>query len=690
MDMLLGLVSLAGLSLFLAERFKRSASGMPLVAVAAAMLWFTLFGVLGALRLGGWLWYLGCFAALGWVVRRQRGAIVRLFTPGFVLFLALGAAFIGLFFATQPLLTQWDEFTVWGTAAKVVSTTGQLYTVAPSNLLARYQPPGLAMFSYMMQFFGSFAEYKYIAALALVYLAAFAAATTLWDKTRAGAVVAMGGLVLLPLLFEGGGAGVSSFAYLTGMADTALAALFGGALCLYFSTPQKDARLAALTGLVLAALTNLKDMGFAFACLAWLVITADLLFCRFKTLSFGGLKKAPGLAASAGLSLACVAAAYGGWALYLGRALKVDRGNVGSGGETMGQLEMLTKGVLAFLRIQPNEVFDDRFAKMAAAFLGTHPEWGLNGRVWLLGTGVRLLALIAGILLCAWLLSPAGRRRPVAVFALSTGAGFAAYWLFITITYTYVFQEIEGVVLTAYGRYLFPFWFAWLMASMVLLAGAALPAAPAGQAAAPEKKQKRWALAGQWRQMAAQGLSALLCLALLAAVALRGNWSSNFMGQSPSLYAQRRDVQAVLATARQQGMQPEDVVYIISQGDDAGRFYMFSYEMPQALLPMYGGRANPGGQTANSLVEPGNQNPAYRFWVECTPEELLAYLASKGCTHLLLDVTDGYIVQTFGYLFSDGLAGWGEDGGYSGGWRYYEINRQGAEPRFVRAEGGAA
>lgn len=685
MEMLLGLFSLAGLSLFLGRVCKRSVSLMPLVAVSGAMLWFTLFGMAGLLRLGGWLWYAGCAAALLWCVFTEKASLLKRLTPGFMLFLAGGVFFVALFSITRPMLTQWDEFTFWGTAGKVITQTGRLYTTAQSNLIARYAPPGLPVFGYMMQFFGgSFSEPAYMAAFAVVYLAAFSAASAVWDKTRAGAVVAFAALFALPFLFESGTVGVASYSYLSCMADTALAALFGGALCLYFAGGKKNHTLFIPLALVLAALTNLKDIGLALAGVAWLVVLLDLLFCEYKTMAFFALRRWKAALAYAFTGLAGVGGIFAGWAAHVQAATQIDRGFVGSGGGGMSQLEMMAAGVKALLRIQPDAVFDDRAGKMAQGFFGSYQgQPSSNFRLWIFGSAAKMLLLVLVVLFAAWLVGGRAQKRRTLLFTLAMAAGYVAFSIFLTFTYTYVFKGGESETLKDYARYSMPYWFGWLMAALVLL----------GQSAAEGAGQKRW--------QAVLGKAAVLGVALciVGGVLLRVNPQANFLRVSPSLYGKRLDVQAVVQQAENEGMQPGDVVYLVSQEDDASRFYMFSYEMDSGLSTLYKppgpgdewktGDAVPVGTTAASFTPPGGED-GYAEGVGCTPEDLLAFLKEKGCTHILLDRADGYIKEAFGGLFEDGLEGWSGDGQYQSGPRYYKIEWQEQAARFVAVQGGAA
>lgn len=692
MDSLLGLASLAGLSLFFARLLRRSASLMPLVAVSAGMLWFTLFGIAGLLPLGGWLWFGGCAAALAYTLVKEKAAVLHRITPGWLGFTLGGALFIVLFFATRPMLTQWDEFTFWGAAGRAVTNTGQLYTTAPVNLIARTYPPGLIMLSYLLQFFGgSFAEWKFIAAYALVYLAAFAAASALWEKHRSSAVAALAGMFLLPLLFEvNHPAGQLSWAYLATMADWPMAAMFGGALCLYFganapakvlaqpaasgnaAAPRRDGPLLLAFGLVLAALTNLKDMGLALALIVWFIALADMLFFQLEELTFFGLKRVKALIAGGFTGLLCIAGTYLAWFGHMQAALTENRFNIGSGGSSLSQFEMLAAGVKALFGIQRTHQFDV-VSKLMWDALFTRD-------VSLVGSGSRLMGIIFVVLGIAWMLSGTKKqRRRVLVFSLLSTLCFVAFYIFNIFTYSFVISEVEAFLLKDYHRYIGPYWFGWLMASTVLLAEAVL----CEGGVRPLRAEVR----ALWARVAMAGFT--VCVAVV--VAFYSNWRGNFLTISPSLYSQRLSVQGVVNTALGEGMQKDDIVYMVSQGDDGGRFYMFSYELDAKLSLLMGDTAPDAngkipGTTASAFVAPGTEYTIYQFPVEATPKDLGRFLQQQGCTHLMLDMADDYFVEVFGPKFTDKLEGWAPDGAYAGGHRYFAIEWRGSDYRLVPAE----
>ncbi|MDL2252544.1 hypothetical protein LJC49_00520 [Ruminococcaceae bacterium OttesenSCG-928-I18] len=683
MDVLLGLLSLSGLSLFLARFLRRSASLTPLLAVALAMLWFTLFGCAGLLVAAGWLWYALCAAALVFVLVKEKEKILQRMTPGFLFFVAGGVFFVTLFAWKQPLFTEWDDFTFWGTAAKAVFEHGEMYTTADSNLLHRSYPPGLIMLSYMGQFFGgAFAEYKMMAAYSFVYLAAFSAASAFWGGKKAAALCFLGGLLLLPFFFEPGAhLGQTSWAYHTVMADLPMAAMFGGILCFYFAGGEKDWRMLLPFGVLLAALTNMKDMGFALALLALFIAGLDLVFCERDRLSFFRFKGWAGLLLAGTACAVCVVGAYLVWAGHLALSpIGVDRFNLGSAGESLGMGAMLLTAVGALFGLVQHPQYSQVQPMMLRAL------W--EKPVSVAGSGVIVFALIGALLLVAFLLAATRRqRRRVLVFFLTSTVGFVLFYIFQLFLYAFIFKEVEALILKDYLRYISPYWQGWLMASLVLL----------GLSATTGNEERLRVQVARAVSLAASGC-------LLLAVALRGNPESNFLYYSPSHYVARWDVKKVLGEAGEQGLGPGDTVYLLSQGDDGGRSYLFRYEMQAKLaLQYYGELTDEEGQpvtedgrtvyrenVGSTIVE----KPQAATWevpypAAGGPEELAAFLRQEGCTHFLIDRIDGYFIEAFSELFEDGLGGWSDDDSLSTGHRYYEIVYEGDTCRMVPTEGGA-
>ena len=141
MELLLSLVSLAalaGFAVLLARRTSLPAPLAPFTALCGVMLFLALGGMVGLLVPAGWL----CFAlaAAAWVLAfapvGRKNPVSVLAAPGFVAFWVLAAALLVFFAWRQPMYSTWDEFSFWGTAAKIVKRsagTGWVLTARGSS-----------------------------------------------------------------------------------------------------------------------------------------------------------------------------------------------------------------------------------------------------------------------------------------------------------------------------------------------------------------------------------------------------------------------------------------------------------------------------------------------------------------------------------------------------------------------------
>ena len=133
------LLLLCGACAILGEKSGLSPALLPLPVLSGAVVVLYLCGIAGILRAGAVLVLLALAAVwvLGLVQLRPAGVRKAwqnaLCTPGFALFLG-GAAFIWVLFCVQePMFTQWDEFTAWGLAPKMVVERGAFYVADPVN-----------------------------------------------------------------------------------------------------------------------------------------------------------------------------------------------------------------------------------------------------------------------------------------------------------------------------------------------------------------------------------------------------------------------------------------------------------------------------------------------------------------------------------------------------------------------------
>ena len=621
------LVLLGGAAAVLAAASRLSAALWPLPLLAGGAVLLYGFGLAGALPVGAavvWLALAAVCAAA--VVRLRPAGFLRacraaLCTPGLALFLGGSAFFWLLFFVQQPMFTQWDEFTAWGLAPKMVVERGAFYVADPVNLKASFTYPATSLAAYLFLPFGRWAEWACLAALDTLALACVAAASALPRPRWAAAVAVFAGGVLLPYFFSDPAPGAYATQYVSAMAELPMALLFGGTLCLYLGTSPRRG-LVWLTALPLALLTLTKDICFAYGLIAAFLIGMDQL-------TAGPVRKRALPALVHGGGLAAVAlAAFLSWSRYTAAVTPTADTAASVGSEGLSYGAVLLGGVRQLLGIGREEKFSQIMAAMGDAFF--------SRRVCLLGGGVLAVAAITMVAAAAWLAAGKGApRRRVLVLHLGFAVCFAALYTFHLILYHYNFSDEEGLALKDYARYLTPYYQAWMLAMLCLLARGA------------RARLGQLALGG--------------AVAVLAAVfCWRGAPAAGFWTNADSLYTQRADVQQ-RAAAMNTALDWDDRVLVLSQGDDATRWYYYRYELTAQVVNGFGGFYGRLGETQDrwdsdfmNLVESENWT-LYDYKAVCVPETLVAYMAEKDCDYLLIDRADDYLQREFSPLFEGGL-----------------------------------
>ena len=266
---LLILALLGGFCAALSAKTGVEAALLPLPTLGCVAVVLLAGGCLGVLPGALWL-CLALLLAIGCLLAMKAGwnrCLAALQSPGLVLFLAGSALFWVLFAVNQPMFTQWDEFTAWGLAPKMLKETGLFYAANPVNLAAYQTYPATSLITYFyLGLFPEFSEWQCLAALDSLVLACVSAAVGLSRKKWPAAVLLFGCGILLPYFFSTIPAGTASTVYANAMADLPLAMLFGGALCVYFGAGPLAAAPA------LALLTMTKDIAFAYGLIAVFVL----------------------------------------------------------------------------------------------------------------------------------------------------------------------------------------------------------------------------------------------------------------------------------------------------------------------------------------------------------------------------------------------------------------------------------
>ena len=649
---LVGLVCTA-----LAARTRLNAGLLPLPVLAGSAAWLTVCGMLGVLRPGGWALLAAgtAYVLFELLAARDPGALpdagqsrfdmnsrrmARAFldAPALGLFLLCGAGIWLLLMAQKPMFLRWDEFSFWGTACRMTKDNHMLHPGAPGNLTARSYPPAMMVLTYLFQFFGEgFSEWKCLAAYDILALAAFAAFAAFPAKRWHLAAIGMLGAGLLPYFFLAPGDSQAATVYLNAMGDIYLGLVFGGALCLYFRTKGARAGLVCV-GLALVCLTFVKDMGFAYALIAAALIALD----RFLAVEKPGLRSF-GCAAASGIGLAVpVLAGFVAWSRYVLAASGIDKGaGVGAEGSQVGYGYMLTDGVLQFLG-RGGETHAEKFAQVKAAMFAA-----LTGTpLCLVGGTLTAAVLCLGVLALAFGLAwPGAERRRAACLAAGGLGAFAVFWLFHLLLYVYSFSAKEAALLKDYDRYIAPYLMGWLLAALCVLGLCG-------------ENGRRW--------KAAQAASGLGVLALAAVVALWGLPAQGFWNVNQSNYAIRQDV-AARAQLLADDLSWDDTVLLISQGDDATRWYYYCYELNAVMGYGWGGDGYKEGDnhwvsTFMNLVYPDSdprELELYAYQSEypdqalCDEEDLTLFLREKQYDYILLDQSDKYIRYGLADLFTE-------------------------------------
>lgn len=623
MELLLSLVSLAGFAVLLARRTSLPAPLAPFTALCGVMILLALGGMAGLLVPTGWL----CFAlaAGAWVLAfapvGRKNPVSVLAAPGFVAFWVLAAALLVFFAWRQPMYSTWDEFSFWGTAAKIVKTSGALYGNAEIGWdWVGSHRPGLIMLGYFFQFFGPYAEWRVLAGYDILLLSIF---TTLTAGAPKGAwrrvVPALGFGFLLPFLITlYGNITRTTDLYASSLSDIPLGLTFGGAMAVYYMNKR---RALWPTALALAALCMEKDTGFAMALVAAGIIGADAFLGALA-------ERAPApaagktLAKAVGLFVACVAA-FLPWQYYLSAVTTADTSNVG-GTQQMGQAEMVITGCKELLGIGRTEKF--------STIMGGMVKNLFTMTTTMVGPFIVVVALTMVLAVAALFTREKSLRRQAGVFAVLGLGGFAAYYFFIGLTYVYVFRDEVSDGLVGFERYIYPYLLGWLLAAGALALRAMDEERPAG--------------------LVQTGFGVLV-LGLAGLVWLRVPFTLTVFGCGDTAYAERRQTQAV--TEEVQAVVPADAhIFFVSQGDDGSRWFLYTYEFYPWYLD-YSGTTGMGG--GGTFALPGALPEDTLYYHPYTTEELHDCILDSGCTYIFIEQSDDLFAEGYASLFSDELAG---------------------------------
>ncbi len=442
------LVLMSGCALGSARFHRPFEETLPAAFVGLILALF-LFGLAGALAAGVYVVLaaaLAVWAAAGLSIRKRgfRAFAGCFFTPGFWLFLFLGAALC--LFNYGRLMAVWDDFSHWGLVVKMMVRLDDFGTNPLAHSPFPDYPPGISLLQYFLQKLillfapgAGFTEWALYYAHQLLLFSFFLPFAGKLDFKRPYAYVYLAVLFLCPMVFR-----FYEAAYQNIYADTLMAALYACALAwiLQGEKTEADYRNICLT---LALLALFKGAGILLALLG-----AALLALT----EFSGEK---GNRVAKKRCLAAAGAALAPWLLWnvhvrlsgAGRTFS-PRLDFSSAAALLGpdayRLETLKNFIYAFLR-------DNLAAGQPNAFLYLTP--------------VFLFILLSVLLML--LLRRLGRhfperRRACRRAAWAVPASFAVCCGGICLAYLFSFSQAEALALASFDRYV----------GMVLAAGAYL------------------------------------------------------------------------------------------------------------------------------------------------------------------------------------------------------------------------
>lgn len=181
-----------------------------------------------ALLLAG-LWGLAGETVLALRRHRTVPPVAALDHPAAKGFWILAVVLAGYFAWLQPYFLNFDEYSSWGTAAKLMTQNNQLYTLCETGLPWQMtELPALPLLSYFFQLFGEFAPWRAIFAADAAMLGACAAVAGCAGKARVSLPVFMAALLVPILLSVAGHTALLSTAWLEFLGNMPAGMLFGG------------------------------------------------------------------------------------------------------------------------------------------------------------------------------------------------------------------------------------------------------------------------------------------------------------------------------------------------------------------------------------------------------------------------------------------------------------------------------
>lgn len=644
-DLVLSFTALFGLCAFLTLKARLHSALAPLAALGITSIWFTLAGVADLLVAGGWVFYLAAWGLGIFALVTKRSEARRLLSPGAVVFWGLAVSFAVYFSIRQPMFHDFDEFSFWGPAAQMTSTTDHLYTICEYGTpWQATQNCGLIVLSYFVQFFGAFAPFKVYLAYDLLLFACIAALVGVigFKYYRLALPMAVIGWCT-PWFFTVYARTIFlDDTYMSAYGDIPAGMLAGGAVAMWIALrSEKGAgpRWAVLP--VLALLANIKDNTFPIALIAAGCIAADVFLFDYKDRWKQGLARRFGFAV---LCLAAPLAQYKIWSNYIAVLVQKNAESGGTGVTSLSPFGAALQGTKMLLGLSVPEEYAARQEQFFAAIRNMWAAFLSKDRlVSMVGQGVLVTGLILGMFVIALVFAKGMRQRlrVLCWMGLST-LGFAAYSYVITISYGFIFKSFQAEGLDDYNRYMDTYYIVWFLIAAAVLA---------------------WVVqTGRWRLLGQAGALAFACLMLLR-VNMMVLPQMSVLGFSDATFADQYLIMEKVDAVKAQ-IDEDDRIFFVSQGDDGLLWFTYSCYFQPNILDYSGweldeetGLYGAGGGTF-CLPEnmPEVKEGGALYFHAYSTEDFEKAVAESGCEYIFVEKLDAGFVAAYGSLFTDGLA----------------------------------
>lgn len=668
MDIIISLLALFCLCAALTLRAGLHSSLAPLTALGCITLWLTVAGMAGLLLPGYLVCLAVCFGLGLWALLPRKNAPWpawgRLFSPAASLFWGMTVLLAVYFAIRQPMFHGYDEFSFWGTAAKLTSTNHQLFTTAQIGWpWQASQNPGLILLSYFVQALGRFAQWKVYLAYDMLLFACFAAVLgslewkeyTLWVP---GAVVCWLSLWFLTVYNR---TIEVCEVYLTSYGDIPAGVVFGAAVALWLALRRGGGpRWAVLPVLVLAG--NIKGNTFVLALLAAALVAADHWLFPERTGPDGTcLAWKQGLGRRTGFAAACMAAPmalYMIWGRYIGHlaSLNAQSGGMGETSKDVFRVAINGTKMLLGLPVPPDyeacrgqfytaisDLADSFFtSKISMLAVGDDILQKLHmpqGIMDAMGAGVLIVTLILLLLAAAFFWAGKGQLRwRIGAFTGFSLLGFLAYNYMLALSYGFIFKPDQAAALVDYRRYIYCFYLGWFLVALAFFCQAVRQRGPISAAVG------RFALLG------------LACVMLLRVNQLILPQFGVF-GFSDAVFADQH-IQQARADAVAAAVPPNSRIFLVSQGDNGLDWFEYSLDLLPLILD-YSGNMEQGGGGGTFGIEalrPGPEDPIRStYYHPYTPQQFQQAVQESGCRYLFVDKVDEIFEESYAHLFTDGL-----------------------------------